>query len=194
MRFEDLSNAERRSIFNRGTERYDYLTDPEKMIYDIMKENQLMGVPNYPLRKAEGGEVPSKSGVIRIEINLDGITGNEGYDHEEEEHASCPAATQNEEINAENKAIAVDDYAYGEATKTWENKNAKCATCEYYNMSQEILDCIDDGLSFPEDLPVGYCEKLHFVCAAENICNMWELGAPMIDRNPSDDGNSRDIM
>ena len=126
MRFEDLSNAERRSIFNRGTERYDYLTDPEKKIYDIMKENQLMGIPNYPLRKAEGGEVPSKGGVIRIEINLDGITGNEGYDHEEEEHASCPAATQNEEINAENKAIAVDDYAYGEATKDrdWETSNS----------------------------------------------------------------------
>jgi hypothetical protein len=158
-----------------------------------MRENQGKGVKNF----AHGGSVGSMGagGVVRIEIDLGGMMGGEEYEEEyEEEYDSCPIATQDEEVNAENRAVAVDEYAYGDATKTWENKNAKCATCEYYNMSREILECIDDGLSFPEDMAVGYCEKLHFVCAAENICNLWELGAPMVDRNIVDDGNSRDVF
>jgi len=155
------------------------LTDKQYDFYKQEKENER----KQPRKYADGGAVGS-SGVIRIEIDLGAITGNEGYDMDD----VCPIATQDEELNAENREVAEDDYSYGEATATWENKNAKCRTCEYYDMSDRMMDCIGS------DADVGYCTKLHFVCSAENVCNLWEIGAPKSEMNPGDDGNSRDIF
>ena len=155
------------------------LTDKQ---YDYYKQTQ--NKPKEPRKYEDGGAVGG-SGVIRIEIDLGAITGNEGYDMEDD---VCPIATQDEELNAENREVAEDDYSYGEATSTWENKNAKCRTCEYYDMSDRMMDCIGS------DEDVGYCTKLHFVCSAENVCNLWELGVPKSEMNPGDDGNSRDIF
>jgi len=188
-KLSDLSNDEKRRILRIGTEGIDNLVGDEYDLFKELKENQRQGVPNFntpaPTKYADGGMVGS-SGTIRIEIDLGGVTGNEGYEMQDED--VCPVATYDEDLNAENRAVAEDDYAYGDATATWENKNAKCGTCKYFNMTERMLDCIGS------DEDVGYSEALHFVCSAEKVCNMWELGVPKSEMNPSDDGNSRDIF
>lgn len=131
--------------------------------------------------------------TIRIEIDMNDLMPEA---QEEEEAFSCPAATMDTALNAENKQVAIEQYSYGPTTKTWENKNARCGTCEYFNLKSDMMRCISDGLGMDEG--AGYCESLHFVCSADNVCNMWELGGPItdgdVDDYPSDMGNSRDMI
>jgi hypothetical protein len=46
---------------------------------------------------------------------------------------------------------------------------------------------------------VGYCTKLDFTCAAENVCNEFEKGGPITDFDDVDiyeplEGNEKDIF
>ena len=132
--------------------------------------------------------------TIKIEIDLNEVMpgASDGFPDDD----VCPVATQDEEVNAANKQVAIDDYAYGKPTKSWESQNKRCGTCGYFNVRSSILNCISEGLGLEEG--VGYCDKLHFVCSMENVCNLWEVGPPKTDGDlddyPSDMGNSRDIM
>jgi hypothetical protein len=73
------------------------------------------------------------SGIIRIEIDMNSIEDMmPGYGDGDDDNFVCPVATQDEDINAENKQAAENDYSYGPTTATWENKNARCGTCSYF--------------------------------------------------------------
>lgn len=134
--------------------------------------------------------------VIRIEIDMnslddmmpDGFGGDDNF--------VCPIATQDEAVNAENKKVAVDEYHYGPTSPEWEEKNARCGTCSHFNLQSSVLNCISEGLGLEEG--VGYCDKLHFACSMEKVCNLWEAGTPRtdgdLDDHPSDYGNQRDVM
>lgn len=135
------------------------------------------------------------SNKIRIEIDLgelDHIMPGGGDD----DNYVCPVATQDDEVNAENRLVAIKDYSYGKATKTWESKNMRCGTCSYFNLQSSMLNCISEGLGLTQGS--GYCDKLHFVCSMEYACNLWEEGPPKTDGDlddiPSDMGNQKDIM
>lgn len=184
MNYDDLTREQKLRIYRIGNEGVQNLTDPEFKIFETMR--QMLKDKEFPFNEpkkfAEGGVVGS-SGVIRIEIDLGGGSGDD-YDMSDD---YCPIATQDSEVNAENQQVAVDDYSYGRATKTWEDKNAKCGTCVYYDKSEKMLDCIGED-------DAGYCTKLNFVCGDDAVCNLWELGVPKSEMNPSDDGNSRDIF
>lgn len=126
-----------------------------------------------------------------MEIDLDDDMEEEGGEF------TCPLATQDAEVNAANRQYAVDEYSYGPAVSNWEKKNAKCGLCEYYNVKMAMLDCIADGLDLEEG--VGYCEKLAFVCASDNVCNAFEDGGPITDYDEDEDyeplpGGERDIF
>jgi hypothetical protein len=137
------------------------------------------------------------SGIIRIEIDMNSIEDMmPGYGDGDDDNFVCPVATQDEDINAENKQAAENEYSYGPTTATWENKNARCGTCSYFNLQSSMLNCISEGLGLEEG--IGYCDKLHFACSMEKVCNLWELGVPKTDGDledyPSDMGNQRDIL
>lgn len=114
---------------------------------------------------------------------------------EEDGEDSCPPATQDPDLNAENRQYAVDEYSYGPAVGNWESKNAKCGICEYYNVKSFMRECIADGLDLEGE--VGYCERLAFVCAADNICNAYQPGGPIMDEYDDDEpieGGMKEIL
>lgn len=116
-------------------------------------------------------------------------------EEDEDEEMECPPATQDADLNDQNRQYAIDEYSYGPAVSTWENKNAKCGICEYYNVKSDMRECIEDGLGLEGD--VGYCERLAFVCAAENICNAYEPGGPIMDEYDDDEpieGGMKEIL
>lgn len=120
---------------------------------------------------------------------------DEMEDEMEEDEDVCPPATQDEELNAENREYAVEEYSYGMSVPGWEKKNAKCGLCEYYNVKSFMRKCIEEGLGLEGD--VGYCERLAFVCAAENICNQYEPGGPIVDDYDEDEpleGGIKDLF
>ena len=126
---------------------------------------------------------------IVINIDMDELTSgiNQVVDDDMyeddmlEEEFTCPLSTKDSDVNSENREHAIQEYSYGAAVKNWEKKKQICGTCEYYNIRANMLDCIDSGIGMDDDVPVGYCEKLDFTCAAENVCNEWEKGGPITD-------------
>ena len=119
--------------------------------------------------------------VIRIEIDMNSIEDMiPGYGDGDDDNFVCPVSTQDEDINAKNKQAAEDDYAYGPTTATWENKNARCGTCSYFNLQSSMLNCISEGLGLEEG--VGYCDKLHFACSMRKfvICGSWAFLKQMV--------------
>ena len=121
----------------------------------------------------------------------------EEEDEEEEDEESCPPATQDPMMNADNRQYAIDEYSYGPAVRNWEQKNAKCGICEYFNVKASMMSCISEGLGLQGD--IGYCERLSFVCSAKNICNAYEPGGPMTDYHAMDDsepveGGMKDVF
>jgi len=134
--------------------------------------------------------------TIKIEINVDDIIPDEGFEPEDMEFV-CPVSTEDSKVNDENRQSAMENYAYGPATGTWENKNSRCGTCEYFDIRSKMIACMDEGIGYKDGM--GYCSELNFSCDKMNVCNLWELGVPMSDSadsemNPDDDGNQRDIM
>jgi len=122
---------------------------------------------------------------------------DENQDEEEEDEESCPPATQDPMMNADNRQYAIDEYSYGPAVRNWEQKNAKCGICEYFNVKASMMSCISEGLGLQGD--IGYCERLSFVCSAKNICNAYEPGGPITDYDDMDDsepveGGMKDVF
>ncbi len=141
---------------------------------------------------------------IIINIDMDELTSgvNQVVDdgmYDEEEELSCPLSTQDSKINSENRENAIQEHSYGHSVKNWEKKKQICGTCEYYDIRASMLDCIENGIGMDEGSQVGYCNKLDFTCAAENVCNEWEKGGPITDFNDIDiheplEGNEKDIF
>jgi HK97 family phage prohead protease len=120
--------------------------------------------------------------------------------------ASCPAATQDSEINIANHLVCIQQANLGPADPTapsdtywnymaeqWmvssdEARVRQCQNCEYYNNSPKILDCLKSSTFKASDLPVtpkwadvtaesGYCTKWDITCTSIRTCASWELDA-----------------
>ena len=85
------------------------------------------------------------------------------------EVGSAYVDTQDEELNQENKDIAIAEYSYGPATT-----DEECGDCGMYNQTEDMLACIEDDSG-----DLGYCQLLKFSCMSESTCNEWVEGGPI---------------
>ena len=96
----------------------------------------------------------------------------------DDEGKSCPIATQDPEINEENKLKAIEEANYRSPEDDGGFRLSEvCGNCEYYNQTSSIMECIEAE----EDAEVGYCQLLKFVCKSANTCDSWEEGGPITD-------------
>ena len=120
--------------------------------------------------------------------------------------ADCPPATQNVEINLENRASAIEKANYGPLNPNepnegyWKNKakefgdnvveakKALCGNCAFFDIRKETLDCISEGIGIDNDPELvieagqlGYCKAFEFKCAAKRTCSAWVVGGPIKD-------------
>ena len=94
---------------------------------------------------------------------------------EMEEGTSCPRATRDPELNAENKQEAIDEYGYRDPADDGGFRLTNiCGNCGAYNQTEDMLECIGD-----ESGDLGYCQLLKFVCAKEHTCDKWVGGGPI---------------
>lgn len=125
-----------------------------------------------------------------------------------EDDDGCPPATQDIEINLENRQNAIDNVGYGPLNPKqpndafWQDKadrwkttieearTTTCATCVFFVRTPKMLDCIETGIAQGGSLKIdadaaidqaelGYCEALDFKCAASRTCNAWAVGGPI---------------
>lgn len=115
-----------------------------------------------------------------------------------EKPEACPRATQDVELNTQNRQLAIDRYGYGpmnpnqpnpefwaEKAKIWnttpdEAMTARCGNCGVFVRSPRMLECIATGLgrdpevgTIIDESELGYCEMHDFKCAASRTCNTW---------------------
>lgn len=116
--------------------------------------------------------------TIIISMLPDGSIPVDEYE-ENEEGEACPLSTQDEDLNAENRQVAVDEANYREPnTGVAFRSDQVCGNCAAYNQTKSILECLglDDDMENP---PLGYCQIYKFVCKSENTCDSWAEGGPM---------------
>ena len=115
---------------------------------------------------------------------------------------ACPAATQDVELNLENRQDALDTKEYGPANPglydgggneefwqryadrfndTVENvMSMRCDNCSLFDTSESMKECIETGIG-PDGDPeqaveageLGYCSALDFKCASQRVCIIW---------------------
>ena len=122
----------------------------------------------------------------------------------------CPAATQDIDLNLENRQKAIDKYHYGPANpdepgsywkdtaKDWKvseatAKTMKCGNCAAFDVSDKMRDCMAkgiqgkekhaDALATIEKADLGYCNFLHFKCAGNRSCAAWVTGGALDDKD-----------
>jgi hypothetical protein len=120
--------------------------------------------------------------------------------------AACDEATQDIAINLKGRQKAIDVANYGPLNPNEPNedywkakaeqfhsgdiesaKKALCGNCVFFNITQNMLNCIAEGIG-GEDAwdsieagQLGYCEAFHFKCAASRTCDAWVVGGPIVD-------------
>ena len=90
---------------------------------------------------------------------------------------SCPLATQDPDLNDENKMIAEEKAAYRDPANDGGFRDDEvCGNCGAYNQTEDMLECIgvDD-----DDPQLGYCQIYKFVCESMYTCNKWVKGGPI---------------
>ena len=94
---------------------------------------------------------------------------------------SCPAATQDEDLNRRNKIKAANNtkVMYGHPRdvpklKKLAKENKLCGNCAAFNISKSMIMC--GGAS--KDGKRGYCMMHEFTCAASKTCLTWAPGGP----------------
>ena len=110
---------------------------------------------------------------------------------------SCPAATQDLELNTKNRDAAIKEkhIQYGplnvdepgdywkdiaEYWNTTENaaKKSLCGNCVAFDISPRMDDCMPGPVSDP-DGRLGYCWMHHFKCHSARACRTWAKGGPI---------------
>ena len=115
---------------------------------------------------------------------------------------ACPRATQDLELNLENRQNAIDTKMYGPANPqldetggnrqfwqqyadlfndTIENvMQMRCGNCSFFDRSPQMLDCIEKGIGNQGDPEMaveagelGDCQALDFKCASARVCKVW---------------------
>jgi hypothetical protein len=129
----------------------------------------------------------------------------------------CPPATQDIQLNLENRQNAIDNVGYGPLNpkepneEFWQGKadrwsvtiegakKSLCGNCAVFIITKQMRDCIAGGLEqggSSEDnawdaidaAELGYCEAFDFKCAASRTCDAWVAGGPVQDKVQVDEG------
>ena len=97
---------------------------------------------------------------------------------------SCPAASQNKSLNAQNKKKAAQNpkIMYGYPDKVPElrslaEQGSLCGNCAAFNITEKMVNC---GAATNAG-GRGYCMMHEFTCAAEKTCLTWAPGGPKRD-------------
>ena len=114
---------------------------------------------------------------------------------EARESLSCPAPTQDLELNTKNRnsAIKADHIQYGPLNLTdeeyWERaaehwntepevaKESKCYNCVAFDVSPRMEKCMPGSIQ--EDGKLGYCWMHSFKCHSARTCYTWAAGGPI---------------
>jgi hypothetical protein len=127
-----------------------------------------------------------------------------------EAKTGCPIATQDIDVNLDNRQKAIDKYYYGpanpdkpgtywkDAAKRWgidetTAKTMKCGNCAAFDVSDKMWDCMSKGIEGKENNidalatvqkgDLGYCNFLHFKCAGTRSCTAWVTGGAIDDKD-----------
>ena len=117
--------------------------------------------------------------------------------------SECPLPTQDITLNLKNRAKAITAAKYGPEnpklpnTPFWakkadawdvtvdDAKQSLCGNCAAFNVSEDIKECIAQGIGNEADpwgtiklADLGYCEIFDFKCAASRTCDAWVVGGP----------------
>jgi len=122
-------------------------------------------------------------------------------------HNSCPAVTQNLELNTKNRnsAIKADYIKYGplnladedywvKAAEHWNTtpevaKESKCGNCVAFDISSRMLDCMPGSVQ--DDGQLGMCWMHNFKCHSARTCYTWAAGGPITEDSVSYDWQER---
>lgn len=129
-----------------------------------------------------------------------------------ERKTSCPVATYDIHVNLKNRQHAIDEYGYGPLNpmepsnefwkakaKMWNvpveyAKTARCHNCAAFNVSDEMIKCMSDGIKQGEKedggaeetvklANLGYCTLFHFKCAGSRTCDAWLTNGPLDNKD-----------
>ena len=117
--------------------------------------------------------------------------------------SECPLPTQDITLNLKNRAKAITAAKYGPENPNLPNeaywkrmadewdvstedaKKSLCGNCAAFNVSEDIKQCIADGIGNEADpwgtiklADLGYCQIFDFKCAANRSCQAWIVGGP----------------
>tara|TARA_B100000161_G_C33466221_1_gene375837 strand:- start:332 stop:679 length:348 start_codon:yes stop_codon:yes gene_type:complete len=94
---------------------------------------------------------------------------------------SCPAATQDQNLNLKNKKIAAKNpkIMYGHPSRVKKlrklaRENKLCGNCAAFDIGKKMIKC--GGAN--KKGTAGYCKMHDFSCAAEKTCLTWAPGGP----------------
>jgi len=132
--------------------------------------------------------------------------------------AECPIATRDMTLNLQNRGKAIEKADYGpmdprqpndeywmRMASRWnttpdEAREMRCGNCAAFDQSDEMLQCIEDGLSEDREEDamevvdagdLGYCEIFDFKCAAARTCNAWVVSEDDEEDSEEDEYASR---
>lgn len=109
---------------------------------------------------------------------------------------SCPAPTQNLELNTKNRnaAIKAEHIHYGPLNladeEYWEHlaehwdttadvaKQSNCGNCAAFDISPKMQECMPGQLQDADGI-LGYCWMHHFKCHSARSCYTWASGGPI---------------
>jgi len=144
------------------------------------------------------------------EKNMNPILNNRNLDILSRLNAQveCPPATQDVQLNLENRQSCINIANYGPANPNlsdeeyWQKKadqfktsvevakTMRCSNCAAFVIKQKMLDCISIGIDPKEDgeakeiidlADLGYCELFDFKCAGSRTCDAWVANGPLKD-------------
>lgn len=104
---------------------------------------------------------------------------------------SCPAATQDQNLNSKNKKIAAKNpkIMYGHPSKVKElqklaKENKLCGNCAAFDVTKKMQKCMNKEYKevtakfLIGNNKTGYCKMHDFSCAAAKTCLTWAPGGP----------------
>ena len=124
----------------------------------------------------------------------------------------CPAATQNLELNTENRdaAIKAEHIQYGplnledkdywtRVAEHWNTepevaRKSRCGNCIAFDISSRMIDCLPGPTSAEiedEEGKLGYCWMHHFKCHSARTCYTWAAGGPISEDKVSGECKKR---
>jgi len=112
-----------------------------------------------------------------------------------EQKLACPVATQDLQVNTENRDRTIKQFNYGplnvdvpgdywkDIGEYWNTseeaaKASNCGNCVAFDISERMKDCLP-GDTFDDDGELGYCWMHHFKCHSARSCHTWAKGGPI---------------